>query len=153
MSHRLSLHSSFQPMTPTRSELTPLHPHSQHPPHPCTLTPPPHLHFHFQSEYIAACDKRREFISGFTGSAGVAVVTADRALLWTDGRYHLQASTELSADWTLMKQGSHIPPTLHTLTLPLFTPSHPPTLHTPPLPLLPLHIYIYTQRQPRSAHY
>jgi Xaa-Pro aminopeptidase len=33
------------------------------------------------------------------------LVLADRALLWTDGRYFLQASQELSADWTLMKSG------------------------------------------------
>lgn len=37
---------------------------------------------------------------------GVALVTADVALLWTDGRYHLQASQQLDANWTLMKQGS-----------------------------------------------
>lgn len=43
-----------------------------------------------QSEYIANCDKRRAFISGFTGSAGTAVVTHDKAALWTDGRYFLQ---------------------------------------------------------------
>jgi len=59
-----------------------------------------------QSEYIAECDKRRVFISGFTGSAGVALVTADKALLWTDGRYHLQASKQLDANWILMKQGN-----------------------------------------------
>ncbi len=58
-----------------------------------------------QSEYIADCDKRREFISGFTGSAGTAVVTADHALLWTDGRYFLQASQQLDGNWTLMKMG------------------------------------------------
>ena len=34
--------------------------------------------------------RRREFVSGFTGSAGTAVVTRDAALLWTDGRYFLQ---------------------------------------------------------------
>ena len=38
--------------------------------------------------------------------AGVAVVTVDKALLWTDGRYHLQASQQLDTNWTLMKQGS-----------------------------------------------
>ena len=36
-----------------------------------------------QSEYVANYDKRREWISGFTGSAGVAVVTLDKAALWT----------------------------------------------------------------------
>ena len=39
------------------------------------------------SEYIAARDERRAFLSGFTGSAGVAVVTGDKALMWTDGRH------------------------------------------------------------------
>lgn len=39
-----------------------------------------------QSEYIAARDRRRQFITGFTGSAGTAVITKDEALLWTDGR-------------------------------------------------------------------
>ena len=37
--------------------------------------------------------------------AGVAVVTLNEALLWTDGRYHLQASQQLDQNWTLMKQG------------------------------------------------
>jgi Xaa-Pro aminopeptidase len=39
------------------------------------------------SEYVSACDERRAYISGFTGSAGIVVVTADAALCWTDGRY------------------------------------------------------------------
>ena len=43
------------------------------------------------SEYVAECDKRREFLTAFTGSAGTAVVSADAALLWTDGRYFVQA--------------------------------------------------------------
>ena len=58
-----------------------------------------------QSEYVAECDKRREFISSFSGSAGTAVVTLQQALLWTDGRYHLQASQQLDENWTLMKDG------------------------------------------------
>ena len=45
-----------------------------------------------QSEYAPSCDERRHFISGFTGSAGTAVVTTDAAALWTDGRYFLQVS-------------------------------------------------------------
>jgi Xaa-Pro aminopeptidase len=44
------------------------------------------------SEYVADCDARRAFVSGFTGSAGTALVTLDHALLWTDGRYWLQVS-------------------------------------------------------------
>ena len=48
-----------------------------------------------QSEYIADYYKMREFISGFTGSAGTVVVTTEKAGLWTDGRYFIQAKKEL----------------------------------------------------------
>ncbi|MEW5306595.1 MAG: hypothetical protein WDW36_009049 [Sanguina aurantia] len=58
------------------------------------------------SEYAPDCFARRQFISRFMGSAGSVVVTADKALLWTDGRYFLQASTELGPEWTLMKAGT-----------------------------------------------
>ncbi|KAK9469521.1 peptidase M24, structural domain-containing protein [Lipomyces arxii] len=58
-----------------------------------------------QSEYIAPVDARREFISGFTGSAGCAVVTSSKASLSTDGRYFLQAEQELDSNWELLKQG------------------------------------------------
>ncbi|GFW42692.1 xaa-Pro aminopeptidase 1 [Trichonephila clavipes] len=58
-----------------------------------------------QSEYIEACDKRRAFISGFTGSDGTAIVTEKHAALWTDGRYFLQAKQELDENWILMKMG------------------------------------------------
>lgn len=58
-----------------------------------------------QSEYVSVCDKRREFICGFSGSYGTAVVTLTHALLWTDGRYFLQAEQQLSAEWILMKEG------------------------------------------------
>lgn len=50
----------------------------------------PHL-----SEYPADCWKSRQWISGFTGSAGTIVITADKAGLWTDSRYFLQAAKEL----------------------------------------------------------
>lgn len=43
-----------------------------------------------QSEYVADHDKRREWLTGFTGSAGSALVTSTSALMWTDGRYFLQ---------------------------------------------------------------
>ena len=46
---------------------------------------------------------RRAFISGFDGSAGTAVITSKENLLWTDGRYWLQASKQLSEDWVTMK--------------------------------------------------
>lgn len=58
------------------------------------------------SEYVAAADMRRAFISGFTGSAGVAIIGLDFAELSTDGRYYLQASKELGPEWTLRKEGS-----------------------------------------------
>ncbi|CAE6463122.1 unnamed protein product [Rhizoctonia solani] len=57
------------------------------------------------SEYLADCDARRAFISGFDGSAGCAVVSASGAFLFTDGRYFLQAEQQLDSNWTLMKQG------------------------------------------------
>lgn len=63
------------------------------------------------SEYIAACDARREYISGFTGSSGCAVVTHDKAILATDGRYFSQALKELDNDWQLLKQGTQDVPT------------------------------------------
>ncbi|KAI7835935.1 hypothetical protein COHA_010169 [Chlorella ohadii] len=58
------------------------------------------------SEYPPDCDARRAFISGFDGSAGTAVVTTDAALLWTDGRYFLQAEQQLGPDWTLMRDST-----------------------------------------------
>ncbi|CAE6458159.1 unnamed protein product [Rhizoctonia solani] len=57
------------------------------------------------SEYLADCDARRAFISGFDGSAGCAVVSVSGAFLFTDGRYFLQAEQQLDSNWTLMKQG------------------------------------------------
>ncbi|BGP50337.1 hypothetical protein JCM10450v2_006256 [Rhodotorula kratochvilovae] len=57
------------------------------------------------SEWVGTCDERRAFISGFTGSAGVAVVTATEAHLFTDSRYHVQAGKQLDANWTLEKVG------------------------------------------------
>ncbi|EMB46911.1 aminopeptidase P family protein [Treponema denticola] len=48
-----------------------------------------------QSEYLPENYKTREFISGFTGSAGTVLVTKDKAILWTDGRYFLQAEKQL----------------------------------------------------------
>ena len=48
------------------------------------------------SEYVSDHYKTREYITGFTGSAGTAVITADNAGLWTDSRYFLQAADQLS---------------------------------------------------------
>ena len=64
-----------------------------------------------QSEYIAPCDARRAYISGFTGSAGTAVITLEKAALATDGRYFNQASKQLDDNWHLLKQGLEDVPT------------------------------------------
>ncbi|KAK3169353.1 hypothetical protein OEA41_008736 [Lepraria neglecta] len=64
-----------------------------------------------QSEYIAACDARREHVCGFSGSAGTAVVTLNKAALATDGRYFNQASRQLDSNWELLKQGLEDVPT------------------------------------------
>ena len=48
------------------------------------------------SEYVGDYFKERAFITGFTGSAGTAVFSADKAGLWTDGRYFLQAGNQLA---------------------------------------------------------
>lgn len=48
-----------------------------------------------QSEYVGEYFKTREFLSGFTGSAGVLVILKEEAYLWADGRYHIQAEKQL----------------------------------------------------------
>ncbi|QUG41267.1 aminopeptidase P family protein [Psychrobacillus sp. INOP01] len=50
-----------------------------------------------QSEYVAEHWKCRQWISGFTGSAGTVVITLDDAGLWTDGRYYIQAEKQLES--------------------------------------------------------
>ena len=57
-----------------------------------------------QSEYLAEHDKTRVFISGFTGSAGAVLVTKDKAFLWTDGRYFLQAEQELRGSGIILQK-------------------------------------------------
>ena len=58
------------------------------------------------SEYVGDYFKAREYLSGFTGSAGTLVVLPDRAALWTDGRYFLQAAEQLTGiTLELMRMG------------------------------------------------
>ena len=65
------------------------------------------------SEYVADCWKSREWISGFDGSAGTVVVTADKALLWTDSRYWLAADKSLAGTgFELMKDGAPDTPSI-----------------------------------------
>lgn len=69
-----------------------------------------------QSEYPTEYDKCRRFLSGFTGSAGTLLVMKEEAYLWTDGRYFLQAESELKdSGITLMKMGESGVPNLDEL--------------------------------------
>ena len=64
------------------------------------------------SEYVGEYFRERAYLTGFTGSAGTAIVTADQALLWTDGRYFLQAEEQLAGSGiALMKSGEPQVPT------------------------------------------
>lgn len=65
-------------------------------------------------EYTAACDERRAYISGFDGSAGIAVIGQKQCYLFTDGRYFNQASQQIDDNWLLMKQGLPNVPTYVT---------------------------------------
>ena len=65
------------------------------------------------SEYVGAHFACREYLSGFTGSAGTLLVFANWAGLWTDGRYFLQAAQQLEGSGIrLMKQGEPGVPTI-----------------------------------------
>ncbi len=73
--------------------------------------------FH-ESEYVGHYFKCREFITGFTGSAGTAVITRDRAALWTDGRYFVQAGSQLAGTTvTLQKMGQEGVPSIEEYLL------------------------------------
>jgi Xaa-Pro aminopeptidase len=72
----------------------------------------PTADFH-ASEYVGDHFKCREFITGFTGSAGTAVITASDAGLWTDGRYFVQAEQELNGSGvTLFRAGTEGTPSV-----------------------------------------
>lgn len=81
-------------------------------------TTDPHL-----SEYTADHWKTREWISGFTGSAGTMVILLNQAGLWTDSRYFLQANTELlGTGIDLYKDGMPNTPTISTFLLTQLSP-------------------------------
>ena len=66
-----------------------------------------------QTEYVGEHYQTRTFLTGFTGSAGTAVVTENDALLWTDGRYFIQAEREIEpAGFSLMKMATPGYPTV-----------------------------------------
>lgn len=69
--------------------------------------------FH-ESEYVGTHFKARKFITGFTGSAGTAVITLTEAGLWTDGRYFVQAASQLEGTTvTLYRMGEEGVPTVN----------------------------------------
>ena len=72
----------------------------------------PTADFH-ESEYVGEHFKCREYMTGFTGSAGTALVTMDEACLWVDGRYYVQAAAQLKdSTVTMMKMGQEGVPSL-----------------------------------------
>ena len=76
----------------------------------CYIIPTDDYH---HSEYVGDYFKFREYITGFTGSAGTAVFTKDKAGLWTDGRYFIQAEAQLKGSGiTLYKSGESDVPTI-----------------------------------------
>lgn len=76
----------------------------------CYIIPTSDYH---NSEYVSEYFMARKYFSGFTGSAGTLVVFADRAALFTDGRYFIQAARQLEGSGiTLMKMGEPSVPTL-----------------------------------------
>lgn len=73
----------------------------------------PTADFH-ESEYVGEHFKARKFITGFTGSAGTAVITMEEAGLWTDGRYFVQAEKQLQGSTvTLYRMGEEGVPTVN----------------------------------------
>jgi len=67
------------------------------------------------SEYTQPYDKRRDWITGFAGSSGTAIVSLQTAALWTDSRYFTEAEEELDcANWLLMRDGQPGVPNLIT---------------------------------------
>lgn len=71
-----------------------------------------------QSEYVGDYFKSREFMSGFTGSAGTLIISMDEAGLWIDGRYFIQAEQELKdSGIKLFKMGEEGVPTIEEYLL------------------------------------
>ncbi len=67
-----------------------------------------------QSEYVTGHWQARAWLTGFTGSAGVALVTADKAILWTDFRYWIQAASQIKgSSFLLFKSGDPDVPEFH----------------------------------------
>lgn len=63
-----------------------------------------------QCEYVAPCFERLAFISGFTGSAGLLTIGLERAALFVDGRYTIQAAQQIDSDFWEQRHASTAPP-------------------------------------------
>jgi Xaa-Pro aminopeptidase len=63
-----------------------------------------------QNEYVPACEQRLAWLTGFTGSAGVAVVLMERAVLFVDGRYTLQAREQVDTSLFAIEHLIEMPP-------------------------------------------
>ena len=95
--------AKLQFMNPTLQRLSTLRQMMRHSAIAACIIPSsdPHL-----SEYVAGHWKRREWLSGFDGSAGTVVVLQEQAGLWTDSRYFLQAEMQLAdSGISLFKEG------------------------------------------------
>src|SRR5579871_4968742 len=65
-----------------------------------------------QNEYVPPADERLAWLTGFTGSAGAAIVLADRAVIFVDGRYQVQVREEVDSDVFTVEHLVEKPPTL-----------------------------------------
>jgi len=63
----------------------------------------------FQGEYIAGCSERLKWLTGFSGSAGFAIITQDKAAFFTDGRYTLQAKEEVPSFYEIYNVSQKTP--------------------------------------------
>src|SRR2546430_2960006 len=63
-----------------------------------------------QNEYVPACEERLAWLTGFTGSAGVAIALVDKAVLFVDGRYTLQAREQLDTSLFTIEHLVETPP-------------------------------------------
>jgi Xaa-Pro aminopeptidase len=94
----------------------------------------PHVDEH-QSEFIPACAERLRWLTGFSGSAGTAVILAKRAALFVDGRYTVQAAAEVDPGLFEIH---------HSITQPL---GHWLAAHLPPRGRLGYDPWLHTERQ------
>ena len=87
----------------------------------------------YQNEYLPACAERLAWVTGFTGSAGTAVVLADRAAIFVDGRYTLQVCNQVDSQVFETRQLLKEPVSawLATALKPGDTLGYDPWLHTP----------------------